>query len=229
MDTIGLSCGLSRNVVQAVSVRALKGAGSAADGAGIHATARNAKEHVKVTRMALRVTETKLKDARIFLPDVFEDDRGFFKETYSKRKYHELGLMDDFVQDSVSFSSKNVIRGLHGDPEMSKLVQVLRGRVYDVIVDMRENSPTFGQWQGFYLSEHNHLQLYVPKGFVNGFLALTDDVVFNYKHGAMHDPDREFAVRWNDPELGVAWPIVGEPRVSLKDQQNPPFAQARRC
>lgn len=181
------------------------------------------------TRMAIRVLETKLKDARLFIPEVYEDDRGFFKETYSKNKYNELGLTDVFVQDSVSFSSKNTIRGLHGDPEMSKLVQVLRGRVFDVIVDMRKDSETFGKWQGFYLSEHNHMQLYVPKGFVNGFLALTDDVVFNYKHGAHHDPAREFAVRWNDPELAVEWPVVGNPRVSGKDQKNPSFADARKC
>jgi dTDP-4-dehydrorhamnose 3,5-epimerase len=178
--------------------------------------------------MPIRTIETSLKDARIFIPDVHEDDRGFFKETYSRNKYNALGLMDEFVQDSVSFSAKNTVRGLHGDPEMSKLVQVLRGRVYDVIVDMRKDSPTFGKWQGFYLSEHNHVQLYVPKGFVNGFLALTDDVVFNYKHGAHHDPSREFAVLWNDPELGITWPVVGEPRVSLKDRQNPRFADAKR-
>lgn len=177
--------------------------------------------------MPIRTTETSLKDARLFIPDVYEDDRGFFKETYSRNKYNALGLMDEFVQDSVSFSAKNTIRGLHGDPQMSKLVQVLRGRVYDVIVDMRKDSPTFGKWQGFYLSEHNHTQLYVPKGFVNGFLALTDDVVFNYKHGAHHDAAREFAVLWNDPDLAVAWPLVGEPRVSLKDQQNPRFRDVK--
>lgn len=177
--------------------------------------------------MPIRTLETTLQDSRVFIPDVFEDDRGFFKETYSRNKYQALGLMDEFVQDSVSFSAKNTIRGLHGDPQMSKLVQVLRGRVYDVIVDMRKDSPTFGKWQGFYLSEHNHVQVYVPKGFVNGFLALTDDVVFNYKHGAHHDASREFAVLWNDPDLAIAWPVVGEPRVSLKDQKNPWFREVK--
>lgn len=168
--------------------------------------------------MAIRVVEGALPDVRVFYPDVFEDDRGFFKEVYSTAKYRPLGLTDDFVQDSVSYSTKNVIRGLHCDPEMSKFVQVLRGKVWDVVVDFRRSSPTFKKWQGFYLSEYNHAQLYVPKGFLHGFLALSDEVVFNYKHGALHSAEREFAVRWNDPTLAIAWPLVGEPRVSVKDQ-----------
>ncbi|HVA28810.1 MAG TPA: dTDP-4-dehydrorhamnose 3,5-epimerase [Candidatus Baltobacteraceae bacterium] len=177
--------------------------------------------------MPIRTFDTSLKDARLFLPEVYEDDRGFFKETYSLGKYRALGLEDDFVQDSVSFSGKNVIRGLHGDPEMSKFVQCLRGKIWDVIVDMRRSSQTYGKWQGFYLSEHNHLQLYIPRGFAHGFLALTDDVVFNYKHGAMHDSAREFAVRWDDPELAIAWPLVGPARISSKDQAAKAFSEVR--
>jgi dTDP-4-dehydrorhamnose 3,5-epimerase len=176
--------------------------------------------------MPIQSIDTKLKDARLFVPEVFEDDRGFFKETYSRRKYHALGLLDDFVQDSVSVSTRNVIRGLHGDPNMSKLVQVLRGKIWDVIADARRDSPTFGQWQGFYLSEHNHTQLYIPKGFLHGFIALADDVVFNYKHGSHHDAATEFAVRWDDPTLAIAWPLVGEPRISAKDRANPFFKDA---
>jgi dTDP-4-dehydrorhamnose 3,5-epimerase len=168
--------------------------------------------------MAIRTVDTNLDGVRVFYPDVFEDDRGFFKETYSLNKYRELGVTDAFVQDSVSFSSRNVIRGLHGDPKMSKLVQVLRGRVFDVIVDLRRSSPSFMKWQGFYLSEHNHAQVYVPKGCLNGFLALTDDVVFSYKHGALHEPSREVAVRWDDPTLAIDWPLVGDPRISAKDK-----------
>jgi dTDP-4-dehydrorhamnose 3,5-epimerase len=175
--------------------------------------------------MALHARETTLADARLFFPDVYEDDRGFFKETYATAKYRALGLADEFVQDSVSFSSKNVIRGLHGDPEMSKLVTVLRGRIWDVIVDLRPAAPTFLKWEGFYLSEHNHMQLYVPKGFAHGFLALTDDVVFAYKHGAPHDPQREFAYRWNDPAFEIAWPLVGEPRLSARDAAAPLFSR----
>jgi dTDP-4-dehydrorhamnose 3,5-epimerase len=178
--------------------------------------------------MAIRTLETAFADARLFVPDVFEDDRGYFKETYSQRKYRELGLPDEFVQDSVSVSSRNVIRGLHGDPQMSKLVQVLRGKIWDVIVDARRDSPTCGTWQGFDLSEENHVQLYVPRGFLHGFIALSDRVVFSYKHSAHHDAAREFAARWNDPQLAITWPLDGEPRLSAKDLANPPFAQAIR-
>ena len=161
------------------------------------------------------------------MPEVFEDDRGFFKETYSTTKYRALGVADDFVQDSVSVSSKNVIRGLHYDFAMSKFVQVLRGKIWDVIVDLRRSSPTYLRWQGFYLSEHNHRQLYIPAGFAHGFLALTDDVVFSYKHGALYDPAREGAIRWDDPALAIAWPLAGEPRVSAKDRAAPLLAEAR--
>jgi dTDP-4-dehydrorhamnose 3,5-epimerase len=169
----------------------------------------------------LEVLATNFPEAKVYVPDVYEDDRGFFKEIYNEKRYKDAGLLDDFVQDSVSYSSKNVIRGLHYDPEMSKLAQAVRGRVWDVIVDIRKGSPTYGKWQGFYLSETNHKQIYVPKGFAHGFLALTDDVVFVYKHGALHDPKREGAIRWNDPTLAVEWPLVGEPRLSTKDAAAP--------
>ena len=168
--------------------------------------------------MALQARETTLADARLFFPDVFKDERGFFKETYSTAKYRALGLLDDFVQDSVSFSSKNVIRGMHGDPEMSKLATVVRGKLWDVIVDLRKGSPTYLKWEGFELSEDNHVQLYIPKGFAHGFIALSDNVVFSYKHGALHDPQREFAYRWDDPTFAITWPLVGEPLISAKDR-----------
>lgn len=171
--------------------------------------------------MTLQVHDTTLLDARILVPDVFADDRGFFKETYSTSKYRALGLMDEFVQDSVSFSAKNVIRGLHGDPAMSKLVQVLRGEIWDVIIDLRKESQTYRKWEAFTLSESNHLQLYIPAGFVHGFLARTDNVVFAYKHGALYDPAREFSIRWDDPTLAIPWPFDGEPNVSARDRAAP--------
>jgi dTDP-4-dehydrorhamnose 3,5-epimerase len=152
---------------------------------------------------------------------VYPDERGFFKETYNLRRYEDAGLLDRFVQDSVSFSAKNVIRGLHYDPAMSKLVQVLRGKIWDVIADIRPGSPAYRKWEGFELSEDNHHQLYIPKGFAHGFLALTDNVVFSYKHGALYDPAREGAIRWNDPALGIAWPLTGEPVISAKDRAAP--------
>jgi len=169
----------------------------------------------------VKVLPTSFEDARIFIPDVYPDERGFFKETYNLRRYEDAGLLDRFVQDSVSFSAKNVIRGLHYDPAMSKLVQVLRGKIWDVIADIRPGSPAYRKWEGFELSEDNHHQLYIPKGFAHGFLALTDNVVFSYKHGALYDPAREGAIRWNDPALGIAWPLTGEPVISAKDRAAP--------
>ncbi|MBV8333167.1 MAG: dTDP-4-dehydrorhamnose 3,5-epimerase [Candidatus Eremiobacteraeota bacterium] len=163
----------------------------------------------------------------MFVPDVFEDDRGFFKETFSVRKYRDLGLTDEFVQDSVSFSRRNVLRGLHGDPQMSKLVQVLRGEIWDVIVDARRGSPAYGRWEAFALSETNHHQLYIPRGFLHGFLALTDGVLFNYKHSAYYEPSREIAVRWDDPTIGIAWPLDGTPIVSDRDGSAGRFADLR--
>lgn len=176
--------------------------------------------------MAIAKIATDFADAHVFVPDVYEDDRGFFKETFSTAKYAALGLHDTFVQDSVSFSSRNVIRGLHYDLKMSKFVQVLRGYIWDVIVDARPTSPTRLKWQGFYLSEHNHRQLYIPAGFLHGFIALSDDVVFNYKHGSLYDPATEGAVRWDDPTLAIGWPLTGEARISLKDRQAPLLADA---
>ena len=177
--------------------------------------------------MAISVFATIFEGAKLFVPDVFEDDRGFFKETYSTEKYRALGLTDTFVQDSVSFSTRGVVRGLHYDVQMSKFVQVLRGKIWDVIVDVRAGSPTRLQHQGFILSEHNHRQLYIPPGFLHGFIALSDDVVFNYKHGSLYDPATEGAVRWSDPTLAIPWPLAGEPRVSLKDQNAPLLADAK--
>lgn len=179
------------------------------------------KHQPKRSSMAIGVMTTNFSDVKLFVPEVYEDDRGFFKETYTTDKYRALGLVDDFVQDSVSFSTRNVIRGLHFDPAMSKFVQVLRGKIWDVIVDIRSSSPTYRKWQGFYLSEHNHKQLYIPAGFAHGFLALSDDVVFSYKHGSLYNSKSEGAVRWNDPEIGVVWPLTGEPRLSPKDRVAP--------
>jgi dTDP-4-dehydrorhamnose 3,5-epimerase len=175
----------------------------------------------KQARVPIHVIETKFAEANLFVPEVFADGRGLFKETYSTAKYRALGLGDEFVQDSISHSARNVLRGLHYDRRMSKLVQVLRGRGFDAIADLREGSPTYLHWQGFVLSEGNHHQLYVPAGFAHGFLALSDDVILSYKHGALHDPAQERSVRWNDPTLAIAWPLEGEPILSAKDRVAP--------
>jgi dTDP-4-dehydrorhamnose 3,5-epimerase len=165
----------------------------------------------------IQTNPTRFADARVFVPDVFEDDRGYFKETWSDPKYAEAGLDVRWAQDSCSRSGRNVIRGLHYDFAMAKLVQCLRGRVWDAIVDLRRDSPTYLQWEGFLLTEYNHRQLYVPAGFGHGFLALDDEVIVLYKNSVPYDAAREGAVSWRNPRIGIRWPLVGEPRLSGKD------------
>jgi dTDP-4-dehydrorhamnose 3,5-epimerase len=167
----------------------------------------------------IQVRDTFFPDAKIYVPDVFEDDRGYFKETYSRDKYAAAGMRDEWVQDSVSRSSQNVIRGMHYDMRMAKFVQVLLGRVYDVIVDAREGSPTYKKWQGFYLSGDNHLQLYVPAGFAHGFLTLAEDNIVHYKMTAHFDPSHERILSWKDASVGIRWPLIAEPRLSPKDAE----------
>ena len=120
-------------------------------------------------------------------------------------------MHDDWVQDSVSRSSRNVLRGMHIDPRMAKLVQALEGTIFNVIVDLRPGSPTYRRWEGFVLSEDNHHQLYVPAGFAHGFLAQSDEVVVMYKMSAHYDPAFESGMRWNDPAVGIEWPLDGAP------------------
>ena len=167
----------------------------------------------------IQVRDTDFAEAKLYLPDVFHDDRGFFKETYSRDKYAALGMHDPWVQDSVSRSRRDVIRGMHYDMRMAKFVHVLQGRIYDVIVDVRPDSPTYKRWQGFELTAGNHLQLYVPKGFAHGFLALDDDNVVHYKMSAHYDPAHERILSWKDASVGINWPLSGEPRLSKKDAE----------
>jgi dTDP-4-dehydrorhamnose 3,5-epimerase len=165
---------------------------------------------------------TTFAEARVFIPDVYSDDRGFFKETWSDPKYAELGLDLRFAQDSVSWSRRNVLRGLHYDFRMAKLVQCLRGAIWDVIVDLRRESPTYLQWEGFELTGDNHKQLFVPAGFGHGFLALDDGVIVSYKNSVPYDAAAEGAVSWRNPRIGIAWPLRGEPQLSAKDASIPP-------
>lgn len=174
----------------------------------------------------LSILRTKFADAFVIDVPAFADERGVFKESYVRSKYRELGIADDFVQDNVSFSRAGVLRGLHADPQMSKLVYVLHGEVFDVIVDARKGSPMFGQWDGFALNAHEHRQLYIPAGFLHGFLSLTDDVIFCYKQSAEYAPQREVGVRWDDPDLAIAWPLTQPPLVSEKDSRNRSFRDA---
>ncbi len=165
----------------------------------------------------LHAYATKFAAAKIFVPDVYDDDRGFFKEVWSKPKYGALGLdVLEWEQDSASWSTRNVIRGMHYDFRMAK-----HGRIFDVIVDLQRESPTYLQWQGFILSAGNHRQLYVPAGFAHGFIALDDEVVVHYKNSVAYDPASEGAISWRNPRVGIEWPLVGEPRLSAKDAAVP--------
>jgi dTDP-4-dehydrorhamnose 3,5-epimerase len=163
-----------------------------------------------------------LSGAFVLIPNVHADDRGYFKEIFSAPRYRAAGVHDEFVQDNVSYSKRGVIRGLHADPRMAKLVQVLSGSAFDVMVDLRRESPTYLQWYGHELNAAEHTQLYIPAGFLHGFLALSDDVVFLYKQSATYDPATEFGVVWNDPDLAIDWPLDGlMPQLSPKDASNP--------
>jgi len=174
----------------------------------------------------LRVLDTRFPEAKLLEPDVFGDERGFFKETYSRRKYADAGFTEAFVQDNVSRSARNVLRGMHYDMRVSKLVQCLAGAMYDVIVDAREGSPTYLEWEGFELTQDNHRQIYVPRGFAHGFLALTDLVIASYKQSEHFDPTQERGLAWDDPAIGIAWPLSAPPVLSEKDRAWPHIVRA---
>ena len=169
----------------------------------------------------MKITPTVIPDVLLIEPDVFGDSRGFFMETWHRQKYAEQGLDVDFVQDNHSRSSKGVLRGLHYQLEkpQGKLVRVATGRVFDVAVDIRKGSPTFGQWVGAELSEHNQHQFYVPPGFAHGFCVLSESADFLYKCTDLYAPQYEYGILWNDPEIGIEWP-EGDFKISDKDAQN---------
>jgi dTDP-4-dehydrorhamnose 3,5-epimerase len=166
----------------------------------------------------VNVIETDLPGVLIIEPKVFGDDRGFFMETWNKERYAEAGIPTEFVQDNLSFSSRGVLRGLHfQDPNpQGKLVSVLQGEVYDVAVDIRRCSPTFGKWTGVRLSSENKRQLYVPEGFAHGFCVTSKTALFSYKCTDFYDPQAEKVLIWNDPGVGIEWPEI-EPLISDKD------------
>ena len=174
----------------------------------------------------MNVIKTKLSGVLIFEPKVFHDSRGYFFESWNKISYNQLGLKTDFVQDNVSFSYKNILRGLHiqNPNSQGKLVSVLKGSVYDVAVDLRLGSPTYGKWLGEILSQENQRQLYIPPGFAHGFLVLSDECLFNYKCTDYYNPLTEYTLLWNDPDLGISWPIQNTPPiVSEKDNKGYKF------
>jgi dTDP-4-dehydrorhamnose 3,5-epimerase len=172
----------------------------------------------------MEIEHLPLEGALMLAPKVFSDERGAFQELFSFERYSACGIRSPFVQDNRSLSRRNVLRGLHGDPRMAKLVSVLRGSVYDVIVDARRDSGTLGQWYGTTLTTTNARQIYIPQGFLHGFLALEDDTLFWYKQTAAYDPEMEVAAAWDDPRLRIEWPLDGrQPLLSARDAANPPF------
>jgi dTDP-4-dehydrorhamnose 3,5-epimerase len=166
----------------------------------------------------MKVTATELPGVLRVEPRVFRDDRGYFLETWSAERYAAAGNPPAFVQDNVSSSRKGVVRGLHFQHPhgQAKLVSVLRGEVFDVAVDVRAGSPTFGRWVGMRLSAESAVQMFIPAGFAHGFAVLSDEALFSYKCTAPYRPDAERTLLWNDPRVGVRWP-VDEPLLSGKD------------
>jgi len=173
----------------------------------------------------VRVVETSLPGCVVVEPAVFGDDRGFFFETWNADRYGQQGLPTKFVQSNVSSSSRGVLRGLHyqwPNPQ-GKLVSVLEGEVYDVAVDIRHGSPTFGQWAAVVLSAENKRQFWIPEGFAHGFAVLSDRAIFSYLCTAQYDKAADAGVRWNDPAIGIDWP-VSAPLLSAKDEAAPLLA-----
>ena len=178
----------------------------------------------------MNVVKTKLHDCVIIEPKVFGDARGFFLETFQAERYAELaGITMPFVQDNHSRSSKAVLRGLHYQKTkpQGKLVRVVRGEVYDVAVDIRYGSLTFGQWEGIILSEENKRQFWVPPGFAHGFLVLSDTADFEYKCTDYYDPSDEGSILWDDPDLNISWP-TDHPKLSGKDASAPKLVDLKR-
>ena len=178
----------------------------------------------------MKIKNTPLKDCYIIEPTVFEDERGYFYEKFNEKKFEELtGLNGHFVQDNISKSSYGVLRGLHlqkGESAQAKLVSCLEGKVFDVAVDLREDSPTFGQWFGIELTPENKLQLYVPRGFGHGFSVLSETAVFSYKCDNFYQKDAEGSVIYNDPELNIDWKLPADAIIlSEKDGKLPTFAE----
>ncbi len=175
------------------------------------------------------VIDTKIADVKILKPNVFGDQRGFFMESFNRKAFYEAtGLDVDFVQDNHSRSSKGVLRGLHYQmiQPQGKLVRVISGEVFDVAVDIRKSSPTFGQWVGQHLTAENNHQLWVPAGFAHGFVVLTDTADFLYKTTDYYHPESERCILWNDTDLNIAWPIDYAPSLSAKDEQGTLFKDA---
>ena len=170
----------------------------------------------------MNILKTKIDGVLILEPRVFNDNRGFFLETYNETRYRGFGITVDFVQDNLSFSGKDTLRGLHYQHPhaQAKLVQAIKGHVFDVTVDIRSGSPTFGRWIGVHLSDENMRQVFVPAGLAHGFCVVSDTALFTYKCSDFYAPECERGVLWSDPDIGIEWPVE-EPILSEKDAVYP--------
>ena len=177
----------------------------------------------------MKVSRTRIADVCILEPKVFEDPRGFVFESYNRRRFKEATGQDpQFVQDNQSFSVRNVLRGLHYQVRQpqGKLIMAIAGEIFDVAVDLRRGSPTFGKWVSATLSGGTHRAIWIPPGFAHGFLVLSEQALVHYKMTDCYAPEHERTLIWNDPDLAVAWPLEGEPIVSDKDRRGARLAQA---
>lgn len=177
----------------------------------------------------MNVIPTEIPDVKILEPKLFADDRGFFFESYNQKVIaQELGITDTFIQDNHSHSSQGILRGLHYQIQkpQGKLVRVVSGAVFDVAVDMRKSSPTFGKWTGVILSAANNNMLWIPPGFAHGFLVLSPEADFLYKATEFYDPSSEYCLRWDDPDLAIHWPLTTTPQLSPKDSKGKYFREA---
>lgn len=175
----------------------------------------------------MRRLETRLEGPALLEPAVHGDDRGFFLETFRATAMAELGIHDDWVQANHSRSGSGVLRGMHFQPGMAKLVRCARGRIFDVLVDIRPGSPSFGSWEGFELDDRAHHQLYVPDRFAHGFCVLSEAADVLYSCSTYYDPERESGFRFDDPEVGIEWPPGVELRTSARDREAPLLRELR--
>ena len=168
-------------------------------------------------------TQTEIPGVVVIEPQVFGDDRGYFMETYQKDQFAEAGIDKEFVQDNQSRSTRGVLRGLHFQKrhQQAKLVRAISGQIFDVAVDLRRGSATYGRWTGVLLSADNRRQLYIPRGFAHGFQVLSEQAVFAYKCDDVYHPEDEGGIRWDDTDIGIVWPGQGMPILSEKDQNWP--------
>jgi dTDP-4-dehydrorhamnose 3,5-epimerase len=175
----------------------------------------------------MKITPTAIPEVLLIEPRVFGDHRGWFCETWQQERYAEHGIGPVFVQDNQAFSGRGILRGLHIQNPFGqgKLVQVVAGAVFDVAVDVRRGSPTFGRWVGAELSAENKHQLWVPSGFLHGYLVTSESAIFSYKCTDSYHPETQFAVRWDDPEIGITWPPAIEPILSDKDRDAPALSE----